>query len=424
MLAAEWLRGSATLETSARWPLIQAGVAGAALLVAWRRRDKLRLIPILLLGLAFQLAWIGVHLHLGVQGDADPTYVYPMEGHALLHGSYPKSEYPPGAVALFTLETWVGGGAARIPNAFVMIPFQLLCVASIWALRTRWSGFWATFVAFWPLNAFFWEFRFDLIPAAALVVGLVLASRGRWYEGGLVLGSGAIVKWTPVLSAAVLVLWLIWSGRRRLAGVHVLGFAIPVLLANVPLLFWKKSELLAAYTTQNARTITAESFPYLPLRLFGLAKPNYWYFQGAFVPSWSNHAATAFQGLAVLAVIALAVFVRNQSSAIALASMAPVVFFLTNRIFSPQFFVLIVAAWAVAASLVIRTRWEALLVAALCATATVGNTVLYQALLGARPVGAVPGWTFVSVAAFLPGLAATGWLIGRALQRQSESLRT
>ena len=58
-----------------------------------------------------------------------------------------------------------------------MVPFQLVCVASVWALRTRWSAWLATFLALWPLNAFYWEFRFDLVPTAALVAGLLLASR-------------------------------------------------------------------------------------------------------------------------------------------------------------------------------------------------------------------------------------------------------
>lgn len=413
VLAAEWLRGSATVNTSASWPLIQAAVAGLALFVAWRRRDGLRLIPLLVLGLGFQLAWIGIHLGLGVRGDGDATYIYPTQGEALLSGAYPRSEYPPGAVGLFALETWLGGGSTRTSNAFVMVIFQLLCVLSIWALRTRWSSWLAAFVALWPLNAFFWEFRFDLVPAAALVAGLLFAYRERWFEAGLVLGVGTVVKWSPALSVAALLLWLIRWKHVRDAGRHLLGFAIPVLLAYVPLLLWKPSEVLAAYTIQGGRTITGESLPYLPLRLLGLASPSHWFFAAAHVPGWANGVASVLQAIAIIAVTALAIRVRNRSSAVALAALVPVVFLLTNRIFSPQFFVLILAAWAVAASFVVRGRLELVLVGAVGAAATVGNAVLYPSL-GARPVGEIPGWTLLSASRFLPALVVTAWLVARA----------
>ena len=61
-----------------------------------------------------------------------------------------------------------------------MIPFQLVTVAAVWAFRTRTTPWLAALVALWPLNAFFWEFRFDPVPAAFLAVGLLLATRERW----------------------------------------------------------------------------------------------------------------------------------------------------------------------------------------------------------------------------------------------------
>src|SRR5436190_10515296 len=139
VLVLEYLRGSATFNTSPAWPIVEALVAGAALLAVWPSRTELRLAPILILGGAFQLGWIAIHLHLGVHGDHDPNGLYSAQGEALLHGENPHSEYPPGAVALFALDTWLGGGTARTANAFLMIPFQLLCVAGIWALRTQWT---------------------------------------------------------------------------------------------------------------------------------------------------------------------------------------------------------------------------------------------------------------------------------------------
>ena len=414
VLVLEGFRGSATLDTSAVWPLAQALVSGAALLLAWGSRDRLRLGPILVLGLAFHVAWIGLHLYLGVAGDHDPLDVYPLQGDTLLRGDYPRSEYPPGAVALFALETWLGSGSARTSNAFLMVPFQLVCVAAIWALRTPWTPWLAAVVALWPLNAYYWEFRFDLVPTAALVVGLVLARRERWYEAGFVLGLGAIVKWTPALTCVALLLWLLRSRRFDHAGVHLIGFSIPVLLANVTLLLWKPSELLSAYTMQNERTVTAESFVYLPLRIFWDIEPGYWYFGAADVPPEANQAAIWLQVGALVGVVALAALARTRSAAVALAGLAPAVFLLTNRIFSPQFYVLVLACILVAAALVVRGRIELLAVVGACAVAMTANTVLFQSLLGAQPVETVPRWIYISAVAFLPAVAASVWLVLRA----------
>lgn len=420
VLLLEGCRGSATLDTSPVWPVGQALVAGGALLIVWRSRDRLRLGPLLVLGMAFQLAWICLHLILGVPGDHDPIDVYPSQGEALLRGDYPRSEYPPGAVALFALETWLGGGAARTSNAFLMVPFQLVCVAAIWALRTAWAPWLAAVAALWPLNAYYWEFRFDLVPTAALVIGLVLASREHWYEAGFALGVGTIVKWTPALACASLLLWLLRSRRADKAGAHLLGFSIPVLIANVPLLLWRPSELLSAYTTQGVRTVTAESFVYLPLHVFWDAQPGYWYFGAADVPPGANRAAVWLQIASVTAVIVLAATARTRSSAVALAGLAPAVFFLTNRIFSPQFFVLVLAAVLVATALVARRHIEVLALVGACAVATTANTILFQSLLGAQPVETVPGWIYVSALVFLPVIAAATWLIVRATLASTE----
>lgn len=415
VLLFEGMRGSATLDTSPIWPIAQAVVASAGFVVAWGARARLRLGHVLILGLAFQLGWIVLHLRLGVTGDHDPIDVYSSQGDVFLGGDYPDSEYPPGAVALFAFETWLGGGAARTPNAFLMIPLQLVCVAAIWSLRTHWTPWLATFIALWPLNTFYWEFRFDLLPAAALVAGLALAWRERWYEAGLVLGLGAIAKWTPALAFVALLFWLLRLQRFEKAGVHLVGFAIPVLIANVPLLLWRPNELLYAYTTQSARTVAGESFVYLPLHLFWGAEPGYWYFGGADVPAAANRAAIWFQVAVVVVVIGLAALARTRSAAIALAGLAPACFFLTNRIVSPQFFILILAAIVVASALVVRRPPELFVVIGACVVATTANTVLFQSFLGAQPVETFPGWTYLSALVFLPAIGAAGWLVVRAV---------
>jgi hypothetical protein len=397
VLFLEWRR----LDRSLLGPLAEGAIAGTALAAAWSRRESLRLAPLLVLSAAFQIAWVGIHLRLGVHGDSDPRVVYTPEGNAALNGRFPLSPYPPGAVGLFAVETWLGRGSAVTANALLMVPFQAALVAAVWLLRTRSSRWLAACIALWPLDTFFWEFRFDLVPAAALAAGVALAHRGRWHTAGWVLGLGALAKWTPALTAVALVAWLVRARRTRDAGRHAAGFALPLLLVNVPLLLVNARDTLSPYRGQSPRQITGESLPYLALRVMHLATPARHYYGAAHVPHWSNAAAALAQGFFVAAVGVNAALAPRAQVALGVAALLPAAFLLTNRIFSPQFFVVIVAAVAVSAALLGRGRRELMLVAGLLAVATIANATLFPRL-AATP----PGWTFVSAAALLPAALA------------------
>src|SRR6266566_4949387 len=364
VLALEGFRGSSTIGTAAVWPVLQALVGTIALGLVWRRQELLRLRSLLALTFVFQLGWVVLHLALGVHSDFDSANVYPREGNALLHGHYPDTEYPPGAILLFALEALLSGGSGegvRTANAFMMVPFQLVTVAGIWALRTRWSGWFAALVAVWPLNAFFWEFKFDSAPTAALVLGLVLALRERWLTAGIAFGLGAALKWTPGIAAVALVFWLLCSRHSRDAWRHALGSVGAFVLVNAPFLAVWPGLVLHTYNVQGSRGISGESFLYLPLRLLGDAqlRPGGEIWSDAVVPGWARTAAVLVQMLSVLAVFAIAARVRTRLSAgVAVAAMAPVAFLLTNRTFSPQYLVTIFAAWAVGGALLVRSKPE------------------------------------------------------------------
>src|ERR1019366_7551510 len=87
VLGCEGLRGAATLLTSPLWPVLQAAIALAGLFLAWRHQARLRLAPLLCIGVVFQLSWIALHLILGVQSDGDSSISYAKDGNALLAGS-------------------------------------------------------------------------------------------------------------------------------------------------------------------------------------------------------------------------------------------------------------------------------------------------------------------------------------------------
>jgi hypothetical protein len=419
VLVFEAFRGSQTIGTAEIWPILQALVAAAALGVAWRRQELLRLRPVAALAVCFELGWIALHLALGVHSDFDSAIVYPREGNALLHGTYPASEYPPGATLLFALEALVSGGSGegvRTAHAFLMVPFEVATFVGIWMLRTRYSAWLATLVALWPLNAFYSEFKFDPAPTAALVVGLVLAYRERWSLAGVALGFGAALKWTPGLAAAGLVLWLLCSRRRREAARHAAGFAGAFLLVNVPFLLVWPHAVLHAYRAQQMRGITGESWPYLALRLVGRAElpPGGAIWSGALVPHWAVSASTAVQVALVLAAFAVLVKVRGFLPAgVAVAALIPVVFLLANRTFSPQYLVTILAAWAVAAALLVRNRYEQLAITAPMLGATLANVLVY-------PTVTPTYWWMSSWILFMLSSLATVWLMLRAVSRVLE----
>jgi hypothetical protein len=395
--------------TSIAWLFLEGAFGLAALAVAWRGRARLRLVPLLGLALALQGGFLLVHLWLGATADVDTAVVYRTQGNALLDGDYPRSEYPTGAVLLFALEALLGGGPTKTANALLMIPFQLAAVGAVWALYTRWSPWLAALVALWPANAYYWEFKFDLVPAALLAVGLVLALRERWTLAGLALGLGTAVKWTPALAFVALAAWLAAGGRRASLRTASLAFVGALLAVHLPFLPWAAGDMADAYTRQGGRGITPESVWYLLLRPFDLAEVRGHLSFSAGAPDWANVGATLVQAALLLAVLVVAARARTRGGAVAAAAVAPAVFLLTNRIFSPQFLVPLLVAWAVAAALVVRTERQALAVAVAAVAATGANAFVYPYALPFYD----RTWPVASAILFATGFALSAYLLAR-----------
>jgi hypothetical protein len=415
ILAAEYLfrtRGNPYGLNTERptWLVVEPAVALVALAYAWARQDRLRLVPLLAVALGFHLLWLAVHVHLGVPGDQD-TDVYRREGLSLLHGHYPRAEYPPGGVVLFAFEAWIHPSGVHTANGFLMVPFQLAIVASIWSLRTRFSGWLAAVAALWPMSMYWWEFRFDLVPAAFLAVGLALALRRRWEWAGLALGIGAAVKWSPALAFAALALWCLATGLRSAALRLSALFAAGVLAVYLPFLAWSPGQLGAAYSGQSSRPFTGASLWYVPFHVLGQTKPLVKSYGYAGAPRWANALAVAIQVVLVAATLLVATRVRSLRAAVGLAAAAPAVFFLTNKIFSPQFLIPLLAAWAVAIALLAGTRREQAALAAFALVATFANAFVGEFVLWNHD----RTWLACSVVLFVCALAVTGWTIGRAV---------
>jgi hypothetical protein len=399
------------------WLFLEAAAALGSLLYAWRAQSRLRLPLLLALALTFHLGWLLLHWHLSVPGDGDPK-LYELQGNALLDGHYPRSEYPPGAVLLFAAEGLLSRADPGAVHTFLMVPLHLTTVWAIWSLRTRYSAWLAAVVALWPMNTFFWEFRFDLAPTALLAMGLLLAYRERWGWSGFALGLGTVVKWTPALAFAALAAWCMAGRQRRPATRLAGGFFGGVLLIYLPVLAWSPTELWAAYSQQGARSVTGESLWYLPLRLLGFVGPVPDFAAiPAGVPRWADVLAAVVQALLVLGVVAVAALARHKGAAVAAAAVAPALFLAVNRIFSPQFLVLMLAAWAISAALLARSRQEQLLLGLAMMAATLANVFVYPHVLWNRDVT----WEACSAVLFLTALFLCGWIALRALRSQARA---
>jgi uncharacterized membrane protein len=403
---------AAVKQGSAAWVLVEAAASFAAFFVAWRAQERLRLVRILVLSLGFQLAWIALHLHLGVS-SIDSAVLYRRWGNSLLHGHYPDAQYPPAAVLLFAFDALLGGGPTRTSHAFVMIPFELVTVAAVWAVRTRRSAWLAALVALWPLNAFSWEFRFDLLPTALLALGLLYALRERWVLSGVLLGIGAAAKWTPALAVALLAVWLVAGGRWRTAWTHVLAFGVVFAGLHLPFLVWSPHHTLYSYRYFNGQGVTGESIWYLVLAPLGRASvPLHAFYLPAAVPDWAKPLTVVAQVVALLALGVAAWRVRTSLRAgVAVAAMAPVLFLLLNRVFSPQYLVLMLVAWAIAGALLVQRRVDQLVLGVAIMAATTANALVYPHTLYQANL-----WRAASAVLFLVSLATTAWIVARAVQ--------
>ncbi len=378
-------------------------IAGLALAGAWLRRDELDRRVIVAIAAVLPALIATVHLARGVAGDIDVQAVYPAEGRSLLNGTYPHSEYPPGAVLLFAGEQWIG--SARSVNPFAMALAEGVIAASLCSLRTAHARWLAAFLALWPTSFFFWEFKFDALPTALLMAGLALACRERWVLSGTLLGAGAAVKWSPAVAAALLIVWLIAHRRRGDVVRHAAAFSISFLAIVGPFIVWRPHAVWASVSRQAPRGITPESLWYLPLNLFGRARAPGAIFDAATVPAWANSAAVIVQVLVLLALGVLLVVRRvDLLGAVAVAAAGPTVFLLFNKIFSAQYVLTVMAGVCFGAALVKRPRAAA----ALLALAGAGNVLVY-------PIGRY--WHLASAMFFAASLAAVAWVIAGVVAR-------
>jgi hypothetical protein len=302
-----------------------------ALLAVRRRARDLRPGVIAALAVLLYLGFFAVHQSTEWVKDPDTYVLYPRYGHALLDtGDLPRAEYPPGAILLFAAAAQLGTVHTTLPLLTLgplVLAWFLLARASA---RATWL---VACVALTPTIEAFWELKFDALPTAAFVFGLLAARRQSWALAGLMFGLGAAVKWWPAIALVVFAVALAseqrWRDLARMSGASLI---VPIL---VHLPFLGDSTLGTPYHEQGVRGMTGESLPYLPLHLLGLVGRPATAWRSAGAPHWVDVACMGILAVALIAICVMAW--RVPRDALLYACTAVLAFFLLNRIFSPQF---------------------------------------------------------------------------------------
>lgn len=383
----------------------------------------------------------------GRDGDVQLFYSY---GHQFASGLSPRNfqgqymEYPQFALFVFTLGAILSG---KIETFFWLFPllmvlFELGAAAALFGIglksrQPRAAYLLAIVASTCPFLYGFAYTRFDIVPTAFLLAAIYFflppanpphatTKLGRMLintelaGGGLTLG--ALTKWLPALASPWLA--IAYLGRRQWLRFWIfsevtLGLSLLTLL---PFYFWNKAAFWYPYQYQSSRHLIGESFWFLVQNWFldpTHAIPDKPWAEPAQILLSDSTLVVAQLALTLL-VLGLSAWKLRRSpdatywSGWAGAGLVGVaVFTLANRVFSPQYLILLVWVWT--ACLLLRpVGWKSLLgaVAALL-TASAANFLTF--LLGAYPVG----WVNASTVMFAVAWIFSGWLLYRLLTPSS-----
>jgi hypothetical protein len=339
------------------------------------------------------------------------TDLLAMGGDRYFHGGRPvpyledRIEYPP----LLGLAVWGASFAPGGPAGYFTAAYLALacaCLACVWLLR-RIPGADAWWYAGTPALAYFAGLNWDQFPIALLLAALLAHLRGRPAAAGGLAGLGVASKLWPAafLPGAAAALWR--RGRARPLRAAALAFGVAFLAANLPVAL-AAPEGFAWFWRYNAGRC-AENSAWEALRHLGaLARL-------ACDPAFLA-GATALP-VALAAAFAAACVHRAPAQAdgraVRLATaLVLVTWVAVNKVWSPQYFLYVFAAAAMAAA-PFRLFWPTAVMAA----------VDYHLAFEVRSSRGLIRWhgplylgEEIARTVFLLGLA--GWL-GAALWRES-----
>lgn len=187
--------------------------------------------------------------------------VLPYENGGLVNGQLPRGtvEYPvlTGLTAYaVSLVTTTDAGFLTV-TALVLAPFGLLS-AILLARLARWR---ALLFAFSPALLWYSFHNWDLLVVAATVGGLYAFSRARPELAAALFAVGGALKLWPIFLLAPLVLAVLRSGKRALAGWTALAGVATYVFVNLPFLLTDPQGWYAPYAFQQLRAadVTSQS---------------------------------------------------------------------------------------------------------------------------------------------------------------------
>jgi hypothetical protein len=403
-----------------------AVIAAQAACVVWGMWHSigrtLTLSGVLQIALGVRLAALTTRLLSGEIGSDPDVELFYNYGRATLELGLPVVEYPSGALipwAILALPASRELFALALPLCNTVA--DLVIVLAIWSMSERRSSAsgntgLACFYALSPLLLPFWHGKYDPLPTAFLVLGLMAYTYGRMAWSGAALGIGGALKWTPWLAAATLALGMLRARSLR-APASLWAFAAGGMMAvaatSIPFALIDWDRFLAPYTLQGGRAITGESVWFLAVLI---TAPEYW----ARLPApWGSvetggtmmGIAIGVQGIVLASLILSAL--RFPSSAwrpAALAALAPAAFLLLNRVFSPQYLVTITAALLIACAIVGHSPRHTRGIVGLLTIAQASNLLIWP--------NTVPWWPLSSAVMFTAALAALAWLTVMTVRKE------
>lgn len=398
--------------------LVAALNAWGLLLVGARSGGRgIRARDVLLLAVLTRIAYYAMRLAQGalvVDQDVELFFNY---GREFASGRYPEMEYPQGALLLFAGEYLLSGGslaAFRLVFPLASLLSDLVTLGSLLWLGRRYSvestsTLLGMFYALSPFTLALWYGKYDVVPAALLMLGVALFVARRHALSGVALGIGFLTKWFPGIAVAFFVVYLLrkrdYGAALRHAGVAAAAVLLPLLA------FWLVSpdRVVYTYAVHMGRPVMGQSLMYIPV---------YFLDPGARLTSdtspWNDTEGGRLGGTAttlILLVAELLLVARlawkpaREESAVTFACLGVAAFILLNRVFSPQFLLVLFVAYAIG-FVAQAVRYRGARSAAIAQLALTLLSYLIWPLWYAD-------WFAVSMLFFAGHLAVVGWLICR-----------
>jgi uncharacterized membrane protein len=283
----------------------------------------------------YLVCWGLVHRFFWAHGQLVDWPTYHAYGDAMVHhGLVPYRdfavEYPPGALPVFALPSFVGDYPSSF--AWLMAACGVALVAVVGTIR-REAAF---YVAFAPVLAGSLILsRFDLWPALLTVAALAALLRGHHRLGWALLGAAVAAKLWPLVLVPVALAWSLRHGRARapLAGLAVAAAVFLPFALVAPHGLW------SSLSGQASRPLQIESLGAAILTTFG--HPRVVTAHGSQNLAGHGAVAAAFAVLQVAVLVALWVaFARGPATRerfLRYAAACVCAFVAFGKVLSPQF---------------------------------------------------------------------------------------